>query len=56
MTQPRYAAEYEGDFPDDWQDPVENPDLPWIQGAGEPDPVPVDRLADEPETVQAEEN
>jgi hypothetical protein len=36
-------------------DPITNPDLPWVTEPTFEDPIPVDRLADEPETVEVEE-
>lgn len=38
----------------DFVDPITNPDLPWITEPTFEDPVPTHRLADEPETVEAE--
>jgi hypothetical protein len=39
----------------DFVDPITNPDLPWVTEPTFEDPIPVDRLADEPETVEVEE-
>jgi hypothetical protein len=45
-----------GVFPVGFSDPVGDPDLPWIgHDLGVPDPVPEDRLAEEPDEVEVED-
>jgi D-alanyl-D-alanine carboxypeptidase len=46
-----------GVFPPGFTDPVANPDLPWVVAAvgDQPDPVPEDRLDEEPADVEAED-
>jgi len=46
-----------GVFPPGFTDPVANPDVPWAVAADadQPDPVPVDRLDEEPADVKAED-
>lgn len=46
-----------GVFPRGFIDPVNNPEVPWVGPAvgDQADPVPEDRLGDEPEDVEAED-
>lgn len=53
MTVPEH--EVSGDNPQDFVNPIDNPDLPWITAPTFDDPVPEHRLGDEPETVEVED-
>ena len=52
----RLDSDDRGIFPAGFSDPVGDADLPWIgPDSGVPDPVPADRLGEEPEVVEAED-